>query len=424
MKATEFFEYLGAPLRNSRWSWGGMNSDGAVFLRTWSEQNERIDGVTCYLILDHERYQEGPKSPGYNERKRHVQQIVEGAKCYLVMCEAEDINASPRRIKAFDEENLLVGGVVHDEGEEVWIEVVGKASVEAIRQTPERVFGEISGFPIGSTFATRKEMSEARVHPPTQAGISGSASEGADSIVLSGGYEDDEDLGDTIIYTGQGGQDPNTRKQVKDQELTRGNKALAISYQKGLPVRVVRGSTHKSEWSPETGYLYCGLYQITDCWHERGKSGFLVWRFRLERSDDAAVPVGQKVELDSAGGAEKPGRKKTTTLRVVRDTALSRSLKQYYDFTCQVCGIRLEGPGGPYAEAAHIRPLGRPHNGPDTTDNLICLCPNHHFLFDVGAFSVADDHSLIGMDGALSVLKNHDINSKHLEYHRDHFGLT
>ena len=33
-------------------------------------------------------------------------------------------------------------------------------------------------------------------------------------------------------------------------------------------------------------------------------------------------------------------------------------------------------------EAAHIRPLGAPHNGPDTLDNTLCLCPNHHVPFD------------------------------------------
>jgi integrase len=40
------------------------------------------------------------------------------------------------------------------------------------------------------------------------AGISGGEREGADSIVVSGGYEDDEDYGDVIVYTGAGGNDP------------------------------------------------------------------------------------------------------------------------------------------------------------------------------------------------------------------------
>jgi putative restriction endonuclease len=35
-------------------------------------------------------------------------------------------------------------------------------------------------------------------------GISGTRAEGADSIVVSGGYEDDEDFDDELIYTGAG----------------------------------------------------------------------------------------------------------------------------------------------------------------------------------------------------------------------------
>jgi hypothetical protein len=54
--------------------------------------------------------------------------------------------------------------------------------------------------------------------------------EGADSIVLSGGYEDDEDHGDEIVYTGHGGKDQKTGKQVRDQKLTIGNLALARSH--------------------------------------------------------------------------------------------------------------------------------------------------------------------------------------------------
>jgi putative restriction endonuclease len=37
------------------------------------------------------------------------------------------------------------------------------------------------------------------VHAPNQHGISGSGRDGADSIVVSGGYEDDHDFGDLIL---------------------------------------------------------------------------------------------------------------------------------------------------------------------------------------------------------------------------------
>ena len=72
----------------------------------------------------------------------------------------------------------------------------------------ERTFGAIPGYPEGSYFGTRLELSQARLHRPLVAGISGSGHIGANSVVLAGGYEDTEDCGDTILYTGHGGRDP------------------------------------------------------------------------------------------------------------------------------------------------------------------------------------------------------------------------
>src|SRR5215467_12408220 len=100
----------------------------------------------------------------------------------------------------------------------------------------KRVFGDISGIAIGATFTNRRELHDAGIHRPLQAGISGSALEGADSIVISGGYEDDMDFGNEIIYTGHGGNDPISGRQVSDQELNAGNLALAKNCIDGLPV--------------------------------------------------------------------------------------------------------------------------------------------------------------------------------------------
>lgn len=91
-----------------------------------------------------------------------------------------------------------------------------------------RHFGEIRGLPEGAEFPDRQALAAAGIHPPTQAGISYSEKTGADSIVLSGGYADDEDYGDEIIYTGMGGQRPGSRRQVENQTFTRGNRALAV----------------------------------------------------------------------------------------------------------------------------------------------------------------------------------------------------
>jgi putative restriction endonuclease len=48
-----------------------------------------------------------------------------------------------------------------------------------------------------------------------------------------------------------------------------------------LPVRVVRGHALGGGYAPKEGYRYDGLYWVEDHWKETGKSGFLVWRFRL-----------------------------------------------------------------------------------------------------------------------------------------------
>ncbi len=143
------------------------------------------------------------------------------------------------------------------------------------------IFGEIAGYPTGSTFENRADLSRSGVHRPTMAGICGTGKCGAESIVLSGGYEDDIDNGDVIIYTGQGGNDITTGEQTSDQTLTRGNQALQYSAVHGVPLRVIRGAKHKSPYSPSNGLRYDGLYRVQKVWSERGESGFLIWRFRI-----------------------------------------------------------------------------------------------------------------------------------------------
>jgi putative restriction endonuclease len=273
----------------------------------------------------------------------------------------------------------------------------------------ERHFGEIPD---------RQALNEAGVHRPTQAGISGSGVEGADSIVVSGGYEDDIDAGDEIVYTGHGGNDPQTGKQIADQALTRGNLALAKSRVEGLPVRVVRGAHPGSLFAPPRGYRYDGLYYVADYWCEKGRSGFLIWRFKLVR--DSSVDISQPAVPALPAGRDVPERRSTTTLRIVRNTAVASAVKALHDHRCQVCGVRLETPAGPYAEGAHIRPLGAPHGGPDTPGNILCLCPNHHPLFDLGAFTIADDLRLVGLEGSLRHVGGHALEVQYLAYQRDH----
>ena len=70
-----------------------------------------------------------------------------------------------------------------------------------------------------------------------------------------GGYEDDIDELDYILYTGQGGQDTPGGKQVADQQFTKGNLGFRLICDYGLPVRVTRG--HQIKNCPERGYRAC-----------------------------------------------------------------------------------------------------------------------------------------------------------------------
>ncbi|KAG8937807.1 hypothetical protein FRC03_007842, partial [Tulasnella sp. 419] len=73
-------------------------------------------------------------------------------------------------------------------------------------QDPKQ-FGSIPGIPVGKRWETRMACSTDAIHAPVVAGISGNKDKGAWSVALSGGYEDDVDLGYAFTFTGAGGRD-------------------------------------------------------------------------------------------------------------------------------------------------------------------------------------------------------------------------
>jgi predicted restriction endonuclease len=83
-----------------------------------------------------------------------------------------------------------------------------------------------------------------------------------------------------------------------------------------------------------------------------------------------------------------PDRITTTVHRIMRDSEIVVQLKRLYLYRCQICSTRLELISGYYCEAHHLKPLGVPHNGPDTKGNIIIVCPNHHVLLDYGALKI------------------------------------
>lgn len=152
----------------------------------------------------------------------------------------------------------------------------------------KHVVGSIPGVEIGDTFLYRLELCVIGLHGQPQAGIdfltaerSSNGEPIATSIIVSGGYEDDEDTGEVLVYSGHGGQD-NKHRQHQHQRLESGNLAMERSMHYGIEVRVIRGFKYDNAVSSKV-YVYDGLYRIVEYWFDVGKSGFGVFKFKLVR---------------------------------------------------------------------------------------------------------------------------------------------
>ncbi|KAF5375905.1 hypothetical protein D9615_008166 [Tricholomella constricta] len=117
-------------------------------------------------------------------------------------------------------------------------------------------FGDM-GCVVGTTFKSREELANLRLHSQLFAGISGNVNEGAFSVVVSGGYIDDVDEGDVIVYTGTGGQANSFSgggQQTADQTFAHpDNRTLQKSAETKRLVRVFRGPRSNSRYAPESG---------------------------------------------------------------------------------------------------------------------------------------------------------------------------
>lgn len=195
-------------------------------------------------------------------------------------------------------------------------------------------FGPIPDVPVGTWWRFRVQASEDGVHRPLVSGIHGKESDGAYSIVFSGLREEDADLGNELYYTASGGRGGKSRTggvQVRDQELKRENKALAMNcwapfdgvkgasagdnWRLGKPVRVLRSGNARhqlSKYQPKIGVRYDGIYKVVKYWSEfstfnigmfgnrifhnkslstfQTECGFRVWRFHLRRDDTTPAP--------------------------------------------------------------------------------------------------------------------------------------
>jgi len=157
--------------------------------------------------------------------------------------------------------------------------------------------GKIVGISEGRACTSCLELSQKKIHQyqnptglsKTAPGIVTDKDGIASSVLLNGGYSDDEDYLNRIIYTGSGGQDENKRIQIADQvtegKAGRNNLGLINAYLNESPLRVIRGFKHKSKYSPKRGYRYDGIHFIKRYWWTESIHGPLVIRFELIHED-------------------------------------------------------------------------------------------------------------------------------------------
>ncbi|GJN15401.1 hypothetical protein PR202_gb02314 [Eleusine coracana subsp. coracana] len=215
-----------------------------------------------------------------------------------------------------------------------------------------RIVGHIPRRPRRRRLLYRAELCVVGLHTAPQAGIGyipasivGEGHPVATSIVSSGGYLDDEDTGDVLIYTGSGGRQRNRLDHNSDQTLERGNLALHNSFQYGVEVRVIRG--HTSDTNRKV-YVYDGLYRVVGSTFGPGKSGRDVCKFKLVR-----LP-----------GQDDLGSKTWTSAKLLKDAIDAKMPPPSYTSrsTCPAernpCN-RKNAAGSPYNEDGTLV-MGRP----------------------------------------------------------------
>mmetsp|Transcript_8053 Transcript_8053/g.23879 ORF Transcript_8053/g.23879 Transcript_8053/m.23879 type:complete len:1721 (-) Transcript_8053:2384-7546(-) len=141
----------------------------------------------------------------------------------------------------------------------------------------ERYHGHVPGARVGQRFDGKGALCFARLHCNINAGIDCLQGKAAFAVVITGGYEDNDDTGQRFTYSGMGGRGKDGH-QVKDQTWTAGNEALRLAMRQGIPVRVCR---RVSQGNSAPVFSYDGLYRIIKAERKPGAAGFLICKFRM-----------------------------------------------------------------------------------------------------------------------------------------------
>ena len=132
MNQKAFFNRLGAPLANARWSWGAVRSgDGAVFLRVWKDRIRIHEGSEFAQVTFYSRFRDRT-THGHRERIEQVGLIRDGSPCFMILCEAVDTTARPRRIKKFNAAEVFPGGRTMEFDGEWFVEMLPAVPVSEV----------------------------------------------------------------------------------------------------------------------------------------------------------------------------------------------------------------------------------------------------------------------------------------------------
>ncbi|KAI0487428.1 PUA-like domain-containing protein [Xylaria cf. heliscus] len=155
-----------------------------------------------------------------------------------------------------------------------------------IPRTSAKVYGH-NNIAIGTWYPFQINALFSGAHGARMAGIAGSVTSGAWSIVVAGTYEDlDTDNGDTLYYSGSNSH--NNKDPQNAAPASQGTKALHASITTQNPVRVLRSggafnTRNKNRFLPSCGLRYDGLYRVVHYQQRLNRNGGLYDQFKLAR---------------------------------------------------------------------------------------------------------------------------------------------
>ena len=113
------------------------------------------------------------------------------------------------------------------------------------------------------------------------------------------------------------------------------------------------------------------------------------------RAEEARAAQAQPGFAEEASDFQRPIVEQLIR-RPFREAAFSRQVKAAYGNRCAFTGLDMRNGGGrAEVDAAHIKPVGDGHNGPDSIRNGLALTKTVHWMFDRGLISIDSDYKIL-----------------------------